>query len=130
MKFNINIMDQFNHEQLQQVIRKYDAHLKRMQDIQRDREEEIEELHAELDRLQNQHEQDDVEMYKEEIIKLKSYLNQLSQENEELRRAQAEQDRLHVQEAMRAGGTEEKENEKPEERQPESPGSTPTRQAS
>ena len=101
-----------------------------MTETLRDREEELEELHTELDRLQNQHEQDDVEMYKEEINKLKNYLNQLSQENEEMRRAQEQQDRLHVQEAMRNRESDEKENERPEEREPESPGTTPTRQTS
>ena len=33
IKFNISIMDQFTHEQLQQVILKYDSELKKMKAI-------------------------------------------------------------------------------------------------
>lgn len=40
--------------------------------------------------------QEMLEMYKEENFRLKDYMNKLNTENEELRRAQAQQDDLQI----------------------------------
>jgi peptidoglycan hydrolase CwlO-like protein len=79
-------MDQFNLEQLRQVIIKYDTELKKLRDQLRERNDDIAELEEKLSAARSSAVHEDLEMYKEEARRLKDYLNVLTLQNEDLKR--------------------------------------------
>lgn len=85
-------MEEFTHQQLQAVIRKYHHELMNMKELIVKKNYEIETLNNEIDRSTPE----DLDMYKEENQRLKDYMNKLNQENEELKSAQKKQDDLTI----------------------------------
>jgi len=83
IRFSIASMDQYSHEELQKVIRRYDEEHKknRLQILQHNKEldekqEQAQQVHQKLSKAQSVAE--DIQMYDEEIKRLKEYMNMLS----------------------------------------------------
>ena len=54
LKFSINTMNEFSHEELQSVILKYDSEHKKKVQIIVEKDEEIQDLQEQLENIQNQ----------------------------------------------------------------------------
>ena len=95
-------MNEFTHEELQRVILKYDqAHASQRQATVA-KQEENEQLAQEVEDLKAaKHDEADMDMYKEEIARLKGWCNNLSNENEELKLAREVRDNLLVEEVSK-----------------------------
>lgn len=98
-------MDQYSHEELQKVIRRYDEEHKknRLQILQNnkvldEKQEQTQQLHQKLSKAQSVAE--DIQMYDEEIKRLKEYMNMLSQENDKLKKEQEEREQQLLENAV------------------------------
>ena len=93
-------MSEFTHEELQRVIMKYDQAHAQQRNATQEKLNEIGRLNERIEELEHAHNQEDIDMYKEEIKKLKGYIDEISNENEELKLARDIRDNEQVEEMM------------------------------
>ena len=102
-------MHEFSHEQLQMVIKKYDEQHKKTMKVLQDKDNELNDMRDQVQdmelRSSRMGNQEDMKIYEDQIERLKVYIDGLTKENSDLKKAREQADQALVENSMNGGGS-------------------------